>query len=142
MKNIFVLLALLMFLSAVSAQNKGDDKKGGAGKGRSSGDSKNDDIKGAATWLIEVFENGDNKSPEVSKLKATKNLKIFRGVNEIGTWRQIDATKVVVNIKSTDVKIGGSMELTLKDKNPPTFSGKIKKSDGSEFKVNVIMRKD
>jgi hypothetical protein len=34
------------------------------------------------------------------------------------------------------------MELLLKEKNPPTFTGKIKKVDGSEYKVNVIMRKD
>lgn len=142
MKNIFVLMILLVFLSSAFAQNKSNNKKGGAGKGINPTDTKKDDLQGAATWLIEVFDNGDNKSPEVSKLKATKDFKIFRGVNEIGTWRQIDATRVVVNIKSTDVKIGGSMDLMLKDKNPPTFSGKIKKTDGSEFKVNVIMRKD
>lgn len=142
MKSMFGILILLVFLSTTFAQNKSNNKKGGASKGVNPTDTKIDDLKGAATWLVEVFDNGDNKSPDVSKLKATRDFKIFRGVNEIGTWKQIDSTKVVVNIKSTDVKIGGTMELILKDKNPPTFSGKIKKTDGNEFKVNVIMRKD
>ena len=96
----------------------------------------------AATWIVEVFENGENKPGNVSRLKATKNFKIYRGENEIGTWRKIDETKVVVNIQNTDLKIGGIMELLMKENNPPTFTGKIKKPDGSEFKINVIMRKD
>ncbi|MCY2942825.1 MAG: hypothetical protein NTV50_14305 [Planctomycetota bacterium] len=142
MKKILILIALMLFISPVSAQNKSNNKKGASGKGVSTSDTKKDDIQGAATWIVEVFDNGENKPGDVSRLKATKNFKIFRGENEIGTWRKIDETKVVVNIQNTDLKIGGTMELLLKEKTPPTFSGKIKKTDGSEYKVNVIMRKD
>lgn len=142
MKKILVLIALMMFISTISAQNKSNNKKGTAGKGVSASDTKKDDIQGAATWIVEVFENGENKSGNVSRLKATKNFKIYRGENDIGTWRKIDETKVVVNIQNSDLKIGGTMELLLKENNPPTFTGKIKKADGSEFKINVIMRKD
>jgi len=132
----------MLFISTVSAQNKSNNKKGGAGKGVNASDTKKDDIQGAATWIVEVFNNGENKPGDISRLRGTKNFKIFRGENEIGTWRKIDETKVVVNIQNTDLKIGGTMELLLKEKNPPTFSGKIKKADGSEYKVNLIMRKD
>jgi len=142
MKKILVIIALMLFISTVSAQNKSNNKKGGAGKGVNASDTKKDDIQGSATWIVEAFNNGENKPGDVSRLRATKNFKIFRGENEIGTWRKIDETKVVVNIQSTDLKIGGTMELLLKEKNPPTFTGKIKKVDGSEYKVNVIMRKD
>jgi hypothetical protein len=142
MKKILVIIALMFFISTVSAQNKSNNKKGGAGKGVNASDTKKDDIQGSATWIVEAFNNGENKPGDVSRLRATKNFKIFRGENEIGTWRKIDETKVVVNIQNTDLKIGGTMELLLKEKNPPTFTGKIKKEDGSEYKVNVIMRKD
>jgi hypothetical protein len=142
MKKILVIIALILFISTVSAQNKSNNKKGGAGKGVNASDTKKDDIQGAATWIVEAFNNGENKPGDVSRLRATKNFKIFRGENEIGTWRKIDETKVIVNIQNTDLKIGGTMELLMKEKNPPTFSGKIKKADGSEYKVNLIMRKD
>ena len=96
----------MLFISTVSAQNKSNNKKGGAGKGVNASDTKKDDIQGAATWIVEVFENGENKPGNVSRLKATKNFKIYRGENEIGIWRKIDDTKVVVNIQNTDFKIG------------------------------------
>jgi len=99
--------------------------------------TKIDNVVGAI-WKLTLSPSGELK---VFNLRATKNKKIFIEGEEIGSWKIIGNDKVTIEFTKRPL-LKGTMELNKTRNKPPTYAGKLKRSDGTEVPVKMVMIED
>lgn len=99
--------------------------------------AKIDNVVGAL-WKLTLSPSGELKE---FQLRATKNKKIFIGGDEIGSWKIIGNDKVTIEFTKRPL-LKGTMELNKTRNKPPTYMGKLKRSDGTEVPVKIVMIED
>lgn len=101
--------------------------------------AKKDNVVGAI-WEVTLDPAG---APTVWKFRATKNNLIFFGPDEIGGWKKSGTDKVTMELTVANrPKIRGTMELNKTRNNPPTYSGKLTRTNGDVVKVRMVMLED
>ena len=104
--------------------------------------TKIDNVVGAI-WEVTIYSAGKVPESTVWKFRATKNNLIFFGPDEIGGWKKSGTDKVTMEITVANrPKIRGTMELNKTRNNPPTYSGKLTRTNGDVVKVRMVMLED
>lgn len=99
---------------------------------------KQDNVVGAI-WVLTLTSDGESKD---FRVRATKDHKVFLGPEEIGRWDKSGANKVVLDFTTKRPLLNGVMVLNKSRNNPPTYLGKLKKTDGTEVNARLVMIED
>lgn len=120
--NVFVFLAIVCVFCASTVKGQKNNVVG-------------------AVWEFTLSSPPPGES-KVFRIRATRDSKVFLGPEEIGRWEKSGNDKVTIEFTTKRPLFKGVMVLNKSRNNPPTYLGKLKKTDGSEVNAKLVMLED